>query len=104
MKPSWIDNIDKKIIPYISQEDYEVRYPTLSAYEMSEKERKELQNLSTNIVLCMSRLVEDIRKNSHVFPIDILNMTPKLTPFIRDDNSEYVSNIARLGQRHTWEF
>ena len=96
MKTSWIDNIDEKIIPYINQDDYEVRYPTLSAYEMQESERKELQNLSANIVMCMSKLVEDIRKNSDIFPIDVLNMTPKLTPFIRDDNSEYVSNIARL--------
>lgn len=96
MKTSWIDNIDEKIIPYINQDDYEVRYPTLSAYEMPESERKELQNLSVNIVMCMSKLVEDIRKNSDIFPIDVLNMTPKLTPFIRDDNSEYVSNIARL--------
>ena len=44
----------------------------------------------------MAKLAEDVRSKGDVMPIDVINMTPKLTPFIADDDSEYVTNIARL--------
>ena len=30
----------------------------------------------------MAKLAEDVRSKCNVMPIDIINMTPKLTPFI----------------------
>ena len=37
----------------------------------------------------MAKLAEDVRSKGNVMPIDIINMTPKLTPFILDDDSRH---------------
>ncbi len=55
-----------------------------------------MQYLAREVYRVMAKLAEDVRTKSSVMPIDIINMTPKLTPFIADDDSDYVTNIARL--------
>lgn len=95
-KQSWIDGLDEKIIPYIDASDYETRYPTLSPLYISASEKEKLQYLAREVYRVMAKLSEDVRSKSDVMPIDIINMTPKLTPFIADDDSDYVTNIARL--------
>ena len=95
-KQSWIDNLDKKIIPYIDAPDYETRYPTLSPLYISTGEKEKVQFIAREVYNVMTRLAEDVRSKGDVMPIDVINMTPKLTPFIADDDSEYVTNIARL--------
>lgn len=95
-KQSWIDGLDEKIIPYIDAPDYETRYPTLSPLYISASEKEKLQYLAREVYRVMTKLAEDVRSKSDVMPIDIINITPKLTPFIADDDSDYVTNIARL--------
>ncbi len=95
-KSSWIDSLDENIIPYIDAPDYETRYPTLSPLYISVSEKEKIQYLSREVYRVMAKLAEDVRSKSSVMPIDIINMTPKLTLFIADDDSEYVTNIARL--------
>lgn len=95
-KQSWIDGLDEKIIPYIDAPDYETRYPTLSPLYISASEKEKLQYLAREVYRVMAKLAEDVRSKSDVMPIDIINITPKLTPFIADDDSDYVTNIARL--------
>lgn len=95
-KSSWIDSLDENIIPYIDAPDYETRYPTLSPLYISASEKEKIQYLAREVYRVMAKLAEDVRSKSSVMPIDIINMTPKLTPFIADDDSEYVTNIARL--------
>ena len=95
-KQSWIDNLDEKIIPYIDAPDYETRYPTLSTLYISVSEKEKVQFIAREVYNVMAKLAEDVRSKGDVMPIDVINMTPKLTPFIADDDSEYVTNIARL--------
>lgn len=92
---TWIDNLDTNIIPYIDGEGYETRYPTLSPLYMKFDEEYKLRKTSRILMEALSGLVESIRADKD-FPIDVLNMTPELTPFIKDDNSPIVSHIARL--------
>lgn len=93
---AWMDNLNSNIIPYIDGDDYEVRYFTLKPYCMSEQEYGNLQNTAREIYRIMSNLAQQIIDNGDQSVVDILNMTPEITPFILDDRSEYVSNIARL--------
>ncbi len=95
-KQSWIDNLDEKIIPYIDAPDYETRYPTLSPLYISAGEKEKVQFIAREVYNVMAKLAEDVRSKGDVMPIDVINMTPKLTPFIADDDSDYVTNIARL--------
>ena len=95
-KQSWIDNLDEKIIPYIDAPDYETRYPTMSPLYISAGEKEKVQFIAREVYNVMAKLAEDVRSKGDVMPIDVINMTPKLTPFIADDDSEYVTNIARL--------
>lgn len=95
-KSSWIDGLDEKIIPYIDAPDYETRYPTLSPLYISVSEKEKIQYLAREVYRVMAKLAENVRSKSSIMPIDIINMTPKLTPFIADDDSECVTNIARL--------
>ena len=95
-KQSWIDNLDEKIIPYIDAPDYETRYPTLSPLYISVSEKEKIQFIAREVYNVMAKLAEDVRSKGDVMPIDVINMTPKLTPFIADDDSQYVTNIARL--------
>lgn len=96
-KPNtWMDNLQQNIIPYLDSPDYEVRYFTLNHYLMSEQEYTNLQNTSAELYRIMSGLTQDIISNGNKSVVDILNMTPEITPFILDDASEHVSNIARL--------
>lgn len=95
-KQSWIDNLDEKIIPYIDAPDYETRYPTLSPLYINAGEKEKVQFIAREVYDVMAKLAEDVRSKGDVMPIDVINMTPKLTPFIADDDSEYVTNIARL--------
>ena len=94
-KSSWIDLLDEKIIPYIDAPDYETRYPVLSPLYISKSEKEKIQYIAREVCAVMAKLAEDVRSKGNV-PIDIINMTPKLTPFILDDDSKYVTNIARL--------
>lgn len=95
-KSSWIDLLDEKIIPYIDAPDYETRYPVLSPLYLSKSEKEKIQYIAREVCAVMAKLAEDVRSKGNVMPIDIINMTPKLTPFILDDDSKYVTNIARL--------
>lgn len=95
-KSSWIDLLDEKIIPYIDAPDYETRYPVLSPLYISKSEKEKIQYIAREVCAVMAKLAEDVRSKGNVMPIDIINMTPKLTPFILDDDSKYVTNIARL--------
>lgn len=95
-KSSWIDLLDEKIIPYIDAPDYETRYPVLSPLYISKSEKEKIQYIAREVCAVMAKLAEDVRSKGNVLPIDIINMTPKLTPFILDDDSKYVTNIARL--------
>ena len=95
-KSSWIDILDEKIIPYIDAPDYETRYPVLSPLYISKSEKEKIQYIAREVCAVMAKLAEDVRSKGNVMPIDIINMTPKLTPFILDDDSKYVTNIARL--------
>lgn len=95
-KSSWIDLLDEKIIPYIDVPDYETRYPVLSPLYISKSEKEKIQYIAREVCAVMAKLAEDVRSKGNVMPIDIINMTPKLTPFILDDDSKYVTNIARL--------
>ena len=95
-KSSWIDLLDEKIIPYIDAPDYETRYPVLSPLYISKSEKEKIQYIAREVCAVMGKLAEDVRSKGNVMPIDIINMTPKLTPFILDDDSKYVTNIARL--------
>lgn len=95
-KSSWIDLLDEKIIPYIDAPDYETRYPVLSPLYISKSEKEKIQYIAREVCAVMAKLAEDMRSKGNVMPIDIINMTPKLTPFILDDDSKYVTNIARL--------
>ena len=95
-KSSWIDLLDGKIIPYIDAPDYETRYPVLSPLYISKSEKEKIQYIAREVCAVMAKLAEDVRSKGNVMPIDIINMTPKLTPFILDDDSKYVTNIARL--------
>lgn len=95
-KSSWIDMLDEKIIPYIDAPDYETRYPVLNPLYISKSEKEKIQYIAREVFRVMSKLAEDVRSKGNVMPIDIINMTPKLTPFIEDDDSKYVTNIARL--------
>ena len=95
-KQSWIDNLDEKIIPYIDAPDYETRYPTLNPLYISAGEKEKVQFIAREVYNVMAKLAEDVRSKGDVMPIDVINMTPKLTPFIADDDSGYVTNIARL--------
>lgn len=95
-KSSWIDLLDEKIIPYIDASDYETRYPVLSPLYLSKSEKEKIQYIAREVCAVMAKLAEDVRSKGNVMPIDIINMTPKLTPFILDDDSKYVTNIARL--------
>lgn len=95
-KSSWIDLLDEKIIPYIDAPDYETRYPVLSPLYISKSEKEKIQYIAREVCAVMAKLAEDVRNKGNVMPIDIINMTPKLTPFILDDDSKYVTNIARL--------
>ena len=95
-KSSWIDLLDEKIIPYIDAPDYETRYPVLSPLYLSKSEKEKIQYIAREVCAVMEKLAEDVRSKGNVMPIDIINMTPKLTPFILDDDSKYVTNIARL--------
>lgn len=95
-KSSWIDILDEKIIPYIDAPDYETRYPVLSPLYISKSEKEKIQYIAREVCAVMAKLAEDMRSKGNVMPIDIINMTPKLTPFILDDDSKYVTNIARL--------
>ena len=95
-KQSWIDNLDEKIIPYIDAPDYETRYPTLSPLYISAGEKEKVQFIAREVYNVMAKLAEDVRSKGDVMPIDVINMTPKLTPFIADDDSKDVTNIARL--------
>ena len=93
-KSSWIDILDEKIIPYIDAPDYETRYPVLSPLYISKSEKEKIQYIAREVCAVMAKLAEDVRSKGNVMPIDIINMTPKLTPFILDDDSKYVTNIA----------
>lgn len=93
---TWLDNLSTNIIPYLDGDDYEVRYFTLNPYYMEEQEYSNLQNTAKEIYRIMSGLAQHIIDNGDQSVVDILNMTPEITPFILDDRSEYVSNIARL--------
>lgn len=93
---TWLNNLNESIIPYLDGEDYEVRYLTLNPYLMSAQEHRNLQQAAEEICRIMSALAQDIIANGNKSVVDILNMTPEITPFILDDNSPYVSNIARL--------
>lgn len=95
-KSSWIDLLDEKIIPYIDAPDYETRYPVLSPLYLSKSEKEKIQYIAREVCAVMAKLAEDVRSKGNVMPIYIINMTPKLTPFILDDDSKYVTNIARL--------
>lgn len=95
-KSSWIDLLDEKIIPYIDAPDYEIRYPVLSPLYITKSEKEKIQYIAREVCAVMAKLAEDVRSKGNVMPIDIINMTPKLTPFILDDDSKYVTNIARL--------
>lgn len=95
-KSSWIDLLDEKIIPYIDAPDYETRYPVLSPLYISKSEKEKIQYIAREVCAVMAKLAEDVRSKGNVMPIDIIDMTPKLTPFILDDDSKYVTNIARL--------
>lgn len=88
--------MDEKIIPYIDAPDYETRYPVLSPLYISKSEKEKIQYIAREVCAVMAKLAEDVRSKGNVMPIDIINMTPKLTPFILDDDSKYVTNIARL--------
>lgn len=96
MKESWIDLLDKDKIPYIDQEDYEVRYPTNSIYMMDTNEYEDLKNISSTVFNALCSLVEDIRSYPNAVPLDLLNMTPDLSQYIYNDNSPIVSYISRL--------
>ncbi len=93
---TWLNNLNKSIIPYLDGDDYEVRYLTLNPYFMSAQEHRNLQQAAEEISRIMSGLAQDIIANGNKSVVDILNMTPEITPFILDDNSPHVSNIARL--------
>lgn len=93
---TWIDKIDREIMPYVDAPEWENRYPTLSALVMSGENRRNLQSISTGLVAALSRLVEALRMRSGQMPFDLFNMTDKLTPYILGDTSPYVSNISRL--------
>ncbi len=95
-KASWIDGLDEKIIPYIDAPDYETRYPALSPLYITKSEKEKVQYIAREVYRVMHRLAEDVRAKGSVMPIDVINMTPKLTPFIMDDDSEHVTNIARI--------
>lgn len=93
---TWIDALDKAIIPYIDQEDYETRYPTLNAYSMSKEEYDELYNTADIVFNGLNSFVQDICNNPGIVPLDLLNMTDDLTPYILNDKSQLSSYIARL--------
>lgn len=93
---TWIDALDKAIIPYIDQEDYETRYPTLNAYSMSKEEYDELYNTADIVFNGLNSFVQDICNNPGIVPLDLLNMTDDLTPYILNDTSQLSSYIARL--------
>lgn len=95
-KASWIDQLDEKIIPYIDAPDYETRYPVLNPLYISKSEKEKIQYIAREVYRVMAKLAEDVRSKGDVMPIDIINMTPKLTLFIKDDYSPHVTNIARL--------
>lgn len=93
---TWMDNVSQRLIPYLDSDDYEVRYFTLNPYYMEQQEYTNLQNASADIYRIMAYLTQDIINNGDQSVVDILNMTPEITPFILDDHSSHVSNIARL--------
>ena len=93
---TWIDALDKDIIPYIDDEGYETRYPTLNAYPMGKEEYDELYNTADIIFNGLNSFVQDICDNPGIVPLDLLNMTDDLTPYILNDNSQLASYIARL--------
>ena len=93
---TWIDALDRYIIPYIDQEDYETRYPTLNAYSMSKEEYDELYNTADIVFNGLNSFVQDICNNPGIVPLDLLNMTDDLTPYILNDKSQLSSYIARL--------
>lgn len=92
---TWMEKINTNIMPYVDNPKWENRYPTTDGYPMTKKDKKDLQQTSENIVKALSRLVEALKSNDKM-PFDLLNMTEKLTPYIIEDNSPFVSNIARL--------
>lgn len=93
---TWIDEIDRQVMPYVDAPEWENRYPTLGAMLMSADEKRRLQAISSTLVAALSRLVETLRTGSGKMPFNLLNMTDKLTPYILGDASSYVSYISRL--------
>lgn len=93
---TWIDALDKNIIPYIDDEGYETRYPTLNAYSMSKEEYDELYNTADIVFNGLNSFVQDICNNPGIVPLDLLNMTDDLTPYILNDKSQLSSYISRL--------
>lgn len=93
---SWIEKVDTKIMPYVDAEEWENRYPTLSALLMSSADKHSLQQISSQLVAALSRLVEALRTQREAMPFNLLNMTDKLTPYILADKAAYVSYISRL--------
>lgn len=93
---TWLDNLQQHIIPYLDSPDYEVRYFTLNPCYISSQEYTNLQRAAAEIFRIMSKTSQDIITSGDKSMVDILNMTPEITPFILDDASEHVSNIARL--------
>lgn len=93
---TWLDKIDKNIMPYVDNELWISRYPTLSALIMRKEQKLFLQKISQEIFSALSRLVEALRSDNTKMPFDLFNMTNKLTPFIENDNSNLVSYLARL--------
>ena len=93
---TWIDNIDREIMPYVDGPEWENRYPTLSALVMDKQNKRSLQSISAGLVAALSRLVEALRVRSDQMPFDLFNMTDKLTTYILGDNAEFVSYISRL--------
>lgn len=93
---TWIDEIDRQVLPYVDAPEWENRYPTLSAMLMKVAEKHLLQDTSAALVVALSRLVEALRTGSGKMPFNLLNMTDKLTPYILGDAASCVSYISRL--------
>ena len=83
---SYIDSIDKNIMPFVQYGDYPDRYPALSALSFNEYFYKELRAASRELFAIFEKTVKIFQQAPRQFQ-EQMEIPPKLIPFLNIPNA-----------------